>query len=56
MEKITRAEKFQAIRWANLLVGLLQLHYYVAGASLFTGIIAYLNIGVWALTRKIRIK
>tara|TARA_R100001530_G_C4225517_1_gene131207 strand:- start:182 stop:361 length:180 start_codon:yes stop_codon:yes gene_type:complete len=48
---ISRQEKFQAIRWVNLGVGLLQLYYWVSGASAFVAVIAAVNIGVWSFTR-----
>jgi len=59
MEKITlinKAERLWMIRWANLLVGFWQLHYFVAGAGLLTGLIACVNIGVWVFTRKMQAK
>ena len=53
MEAImSKKEKFQSIRWINLLVGILQLYYWVEGGSWFIFAIAVANIGVFAFTRK----
>ena len=53
MEAImSKKEKFQSIRWINLAVGILQLHYWVEGGSWFIFAIAVANIGVFAFTRK----
>jgi hypothetical protein len=59
MEKIaliTKADKLLMIRWINLFVGFLQLHYFVAGAGPITGLIACINIGVWTFTRQMQAK
>ena len=53
MEAImSKREKFQSIRWINLAVGLLQLHYWVEVDSWFLFAIAVANKGVFAFTRK----
>jgi hypothetical protein len=49
---ITRKEKLQAIRWINLAVGLVQIHYWLEGASILTFLIAAANIAVFAFTKK----
>jgi len=49
---ITKEEKLQVIRWINLAVGVIQLHYWVEGASWFVLAIALANVAVFAFTRK----
>ena len=51
VEITSKQERFQVVRWLNLGVGLLQLYYWVSGASAFVAIIAAVNIGVWTFTR-----
>ena len=46
-----RDEIFQATRWINLLVGLLNFYLYNSGGGYHLLGLAMLNIGVWAFTR-----
>mgnify|MGYP003678924788 CR=1 FL=1 len=49
---MSKTEKFQSIRWINLAVGFLQLHYWVGGDSWFLFTIGVANIGAFVFTRK----
>ena len=53
MKKIwmERDEIFQATRWLNLLVGLLNFYLYALGGGYHLLGLAMLNVGVWAFTR-----
>ena len=51
--EIKRDEMFQAARWLNLLVGLMNIYLYSLGGGYHLLGIAMLNIGVWAFTRGI---
>jgi hypothetical protein len=44
-------EMFQATRWANLLVGLLNIYLYSLGGGYHLLGLAILNIAVWSFTR-----
>ena len=56
IETVTsRQERFQVVRWVNLGVGLLQLYYWVYGASVFVAVVGALNIAAWVFTRHKRI-
>tara|TARA_Y100001951_G_C11036327_1_gene127742 strand:- start:73 stop:237 length:165 start_codon:yes stop_codon:yes gene_type:complete len=46
-----RNEMFQATRWLNLLVGLLNVYLYGNGAGYHLLGIGMLNIAVWAFSR-----
>ena len=48
----TKEERFQAARWFNLIVGILELNYWVNYGSVVVLMLALLNVGVWAFTRK----
>ena len=48
---ISKQEKFQAVRWLNLVIGLWQLYYWVQGSPWYTLAIGCLNIAVWTFTR-----
>ena len=48
---LKKDEMFQATRWLNLLVGVLNIYLYGAGGGYHLLGIAMLNIGVWSLTR-----
>ena len=49
--ELKRDEMFQAARWLNLLVGLMNIYLYSLGGGYHLLGIAVLNIGVWAFTR-----
>ena len=51
--EIKRDEMFQAARWLNLLVGLMNIYLYSLGGGYHLLGIGMLNIGVWAFTRGI---
>tara|TARA_Y100000296_G_C4948444_1_gene145030 strand:- start:42 stop:200 length:159 start_codon:yes stop_codon:yes gene_type:complete len=46
-------EMFQAIRWINLLVGLLNIYLYSLGGGYHLLGIAMLNVAAWSFTRGI---
>ena len=46
-----RDDIFQATRWLNLLVGLMNFYLYTKGGGYHLFGLAMLNIGIWALTR-----
>ena len=46
-----RDEIFQAARWLNLLVGLMNIYLYTKGGGYHLLGLALLNTGVWAFTR-----
>jgi hypothetical protein len=48
---LKRDEMFQATRWFNLLVGLMNIYLYSLGGGYHLLGIAMLNIGVWSFTR-----
>ena len=48
---LKRDEMFQATRWFNLLVGLMNIYLYSLGGGYHLLGIAMLNVGVWAFTR-----
>jgi hypothetical protein len=48
---LERDEMFQATRWFNLLVGLMNIYLYSLGGGYHLLGIAMLNVGVWAFTR-----
>jgi hypothetical protein len=51
--EIKRDEMFQAARWLNLIVGLMNIYLYGQGGGYHLLGIGMLNIGVWAFTRGI---
>ena len=51
--EIKRDEMFQAARWLNLMVGILNIYLYTHGGGYHLLGIAMLNVGVWAFTRGI---
>ena len=55
MKKIwmKRDEIFQATRWINLLIGLMNIYLYALGGGYHLLGIAILNIGVWVFTRRV---
>ena len=51
--EIKRDEMFQAARWLNLMVGIMNIYLYSLGGGYHLLGIAMLNVGVWAFTRGI---
>ena len=51
--EIKRDDMFQAARWLNLMVGIMNIYLYTLGGGYHLLGIAMLNIGVWAFTRGI---
>jgi len=51
-KKMKNDEMFQFVRWINLLLGVINIYYYILGSGPLVLSIGVLNIGVWALTRK----
>ena len=49
---IKRDELFQAARWLNLILGLMNFYLFSLGGGHHLLGLAVLNIAVWALTRK----
>ena len=52
-EKMKKDETFQFIRWINLILGIINIYYYMLGAGPIILSIAVLNIGAWVFTRKV---
>tara|TARA_R100000008_G_C3543741_1_gene146319 strand:- start:716 stop:928 length:213 start_codon:yes stop_codon:yes gene_type:complete len=52
-EKMKKDETFQFIRWINLILGIMNIYYYMLGAGPIILSIAVLNIGAWVFTRKV---
>ena len=52
-EKMKKDETFQFIRWINLILGIMNIYYYILGAGPIILSIAVLNIGAWVFTRKV---
>ena len=46
-----RDDIFQATRWLNLLVGLMNFYLYTKGGGYHLFGLGMLNVGVWAFTR-----
>ena len=53
---LTKQERFNAVRWLNLIVGGWELYSYVFVGSQFLFLLGVLNIGVWCLTRQTKVK
>ena len=53
---IRRDEMFQFVRWFNLIVGILNIYYYTIGAGSHILALGFINIAVWAFTRKAKKK
>ena len=51
--EIKRDDMFQAARWLNLMVGIMNIYLYSLGGGYHLLGIAMLNVGVWAFTRGI---
>jgi hypothetical protein len=51
--EIKRDDMFQAARWLNLMVGIMNIYLYTLGGGYHLLGIAMLNVGVWAFTRGI---
>ena len=51
--EIKRDDMFQAARWLNLIVGIMNIYLYSLGGGYHLLGIAMLNVGVWAFTRGI---
>jgi len=51
--EIKRDDMFQAARWLNLIVGIMNIYLYTLGGGYHLLGIAMLNVGVWAFTRGI---
>ena len=49
--RMKKDETFQFIRWINLMLGFINIYYYMVGAGYFLLSIAMLNIGAWVFTR-----
>ena len=52
--EIKRDEVFNAIRWINLMVGMLNIYLFKIGGGYSLLGIGALNIGVWAMTRRMK--
>tara|TARA_Y100000310_G_C20150923_1_gene564691 strand:+ start:243 stop:413 length:171 start_codon:yes stop_codon:yes gene_type:complete len=52
MIEIKRDELFHFVRWFNLIIGVLNIYYYYAGAGVHVLALGLLNTAVWAFTRK----
>ena len=50
--EIKRDEVFQFVRWFNLIIGILNIYYYLMGAGVYVLALGCLNIAVWSFTRK----
>jgi len=53
--EIKRDEMFNGIRWINLLVGILNIYFFYSGGGYALLGIGVINIGVWAMTRRLKI-
>ena len=51
---IRRDELFHFIRWMNLLIGLLNASFFFIGAGYHILSLGFINITIWALTRKVK--
>ena len=52
-ERILRKDElFQAIRWFNLIIGVMNLYLYGQGGGYHLLGIGIINIGVWVFTRR----
>ena len=51
--EIKRDDMFQATRFLNLIVGIMNIYLYTLGGGYHLVGIAMLNVGVWAFTRGI---
>jgi hypothetical protein len=49
-----RDEVFSAIRWINLMVGIGNIYFFQLGGGYSLLGIGILNIGVWAMTRRMK--
>jgi len=49
--EIKRDDMFQAARWLNLMVGIINIYLYTLGGGYHLLGIAMLNVGAWAFTR-----
>jgi len=49
--EIKRDDMFQAARWLNLMVGIINIYLYSLGGGYHLLGIAMLNVGAWAFTR-----
>ena len=49
--EIKRDDMFQAARWLNLIVGIMNIYLYSLGGGYHLLEIAMLNVGAWAFTR-----
>ena len=52
--EIKRDEMFQFVRWFNLIIGVLNIYYYLMGAGAHVLALGFLNIAVWSFTRKVK--
>lgn len=50
--EIRRDEMFHFTRWLNLLLGILNLYYYVVGGGFHLFGIGMINVAIWAFTRR----
>ena len=49
--EIKRDDMFQAARWLNLMVGIMNIYLYTLGGGYHLLGIAMRNVGAWAFTR-----
>ena len=51
---IKRDEIFHFVRWMNLIVGFLNVYYYMMGAGTPILALGLINVAVWSFTRKVK--